>query len=75
MEEKTVREKKKKYGNWTKENSTEAWKEYNKSKQNAERVIYLAKEKKQNECASDLNIQTGLAHGSWATVTSNFCKW
>jgi len=38
-----------------KEKSTEAWKEYKKSKQNAKRVISLAKEKKQKECASDLN--------------------
>jgi len=30
-----VREKKKKYGNWIKEKSTEAWTEYKKSKQNA----------------------------------------
>ena len=35
--------------------STEAWKEYKKSKQNAKRVIFLAKQKKQKECASDLN--------------------
>jgi len=35
--------------------STEAWKEYKKSKQNAKRVISLAKGKKQKECASDLN--------------------
>jgi len=34
---------------------TEAWKEYEKSKQNGKRVISLAKEKKQKECASDLN--------------------
>ena len=38
-----------------KEKSTEAWKEYKKSKQNAKRVISLAKGKKQKECASDLN--------------------
>jgi len=38
-----------------KEKSTEAWKEYKKSKQNAKRVISLAKRKKQNECASNLN--------------------
>jgi len=29
-----VREKKKKYGNWKKENGTESWKEYKKSRQN-----------------------------------------
>jgi len=34
---------------------TEAWKEYKKSKENAKRVISLAKGKKQKECASDLN--------------------
>jgi len=42
-----VREKKKKYGNWKKEKSTEAWTEYKKSKQNANRVICLPKGKKQ----------------------------
>jgi len=31
---KAVREKKKKYGNWKKAKSTQAWKEYKKSKQN-----------------------------------------
>jgi len=31
------------------------WKEYKKSRQNAKRVIASAKEKKQKECASDLN--------------------
>jgi len=39
-----VREKKKK-----------AWKKYKKSRQNAKRAITSAKEKKQKECASDLN--------------------
>ena len=29
--------------------------EYNKSRQSAKRVISLAKEKKQKECANDLN--------------------
>jgi len=48
-----VREKKIKYGNWKRENSTEAWREYKTNRQNAKRVISLAKEKKQNECASD----------------------
>ena len=38
-----------------KEHSTEAWKEYKKSRQNVKRVISSAKEKKQEECASDLN--------------------
>jgi len=47
--------KKKKYGNWKKEKSTEAWKDNNRSRQNAKRVISLAKGKKQKECASDLN--------------------
>ena len=50
-----VREKKKKYGNWKKEKSTEAWKEYKKSKQNARKVILIAKGKKQEEFATDLN--------------------
>jgi len=50
-----VSKKKKKYGNWKKEKSTEAWKEYKKSKQKAKRVISLAKGKKQKECVSDLN--------------------
>ena len=38
-----------------KEKLTKAWKENKKSKQNAKRVIFLAKGKKQKECASDLN--------------------
>ena len=38
-----------------KEKATELWREYKKSRQNAERVISLAKGKKQKECASDLN--------------------
>jgi len=50
-----VREKKIKYGNCKRENLTDAWKEYKKSKQNAKRVIFSAKEKKQKECTSDLN--------------------
>jgi len=50
-----VREKKKKYGNWENEKSTEEWKEYKKSRQNAKRVISLPKEKKQKECVNDLN--------------------
>ena len=50
-----VREKKKKYGKWRKEKSTEAWEEYKKSKQNTKKVISLAKGKKQRECARDLN--------------------
>ena len=33
----------------------EVWKEYKKSRQNAKRVISSATEKKQTECASDLN--------------------
>jgi len=37
------------------ENSTEVWKEYKKSKQNAKSIISSAKEKIQKECASDLN--------------------
>ena len=50
-----VTEKKTKYGNWKKENTTEARKEYKKSRQNAKTVIASAKEKKQEECAGDLN--------------------
>jgi len=50
-----VREKKIKHGNWKRENTTEARKEYNKSRQNAKRVIASAKEKKQKECAGNLN--------------------
>jgi len=50
-----VRAKKKKYGNCKKEKLREAWKEYKKSKQNAKRVISLAKGKKEKKCASDLN--------------------
>ena len=38
-----------------KKKSTEAWKEYNNSRQITKRVISLAKGKKQKECASDLN--------------------
>jgi len=37
-------EKKKKCGNWKKEKSTEAWKEYKKSKQNSE-SYFVSKEK------------------------------
>ena len=43
-----VMEKKIKYVNWKREKSTEAWKEYKKSRQNA-------KEKKQEECAGNLD--------------------
>ena len=49
-----VREKKIKYGNWKRENTTEARK-YKKSRQNSKRVIALAKEKKQKESADNLN--------------------
>jgi len=38
-----------------KKKSTEVWKEYKKSKQSANRIISLAKGKKQKECASDFN--------------------
>jgi len=44
-----------KYENRKRENLIEAWKEYKKSRQNAKSVISSAKEKKQKECASDLN--------------------
>jgi len=50
-----VRGKKIKYGQWKKENTKEASKEYKKSRQNTKRVISSAKEKKQKECANDLN--------------------
>jgi len=50
-----VRKKNIKYGNGKRENSTEAWKEQKKSKQNVKRVISSAKEKKNKKCASDLN--------------------
>jgi len=50
-----VREKKITYRKWKGENSKEAWMEYKKCRQSAKRVISSAKEKKQKECASDLN--------------------
>jgi len=50
-----VREKKIKYRNWKRENSTEAWKEYKKNRLNAKRVISSAKEKKQKEYTRNLN--------------------
>jgi len=53
-----VRENKMKYGNWNIDNSSETWKKYKKSRQNAKRVIASAKEKKQRECASDKMILT-----------------
>jgi len=49
------REKKIKYGKWKKENTKEARMEYKKSRKNAKRVISSAKDKKQKECANDLN--------------------
>ena len=48
-----VREKKIKYGKWKKENTKEGRMQYKKSRQNAKEC--KAKEKKQNECANDLN--------------------
>jgi len=50
-----VREKKMKNGKWKRENTKEARMEYKKSRQNANRVISSAKEKKQKECENDLN--------------------
>jgi len=44
-----------KYGKWKRENTKEARMEHKKSRQNAKRVISSAKEKKQKECANDLN--------------------
>ena len=49
-----VREKKLKYRKWKRDNSKEAWMEYKKCRQSV-KVISSAKEKKQKECASDLN--------------------
>ena len=43
------------YGKLKKENTKEARVEYKKSRQNAKRFISSAKEKKQKECANDLN--------------------
>jgi len=48
--------KKIKYGKWKRENTKEARMEYKKSRQNAKRVISSAQEKKQKECANDLNL-------------------
>jgi len=50
-----VKEKRIKYGKSKRENTKEARTEYKKSRQNAKRVISSAKEKKQKECANDLN--------------------
>jgi len=50
-----VRDKKIKYGKWKKENTKDARMEYRKNRQNAKRVISSAKERKQKECANDLN--------------------
>jgi len=50
-----IRKKKIKYGKWNRENTKEARMEYEKSRQYAKRVISSAKEKKQKECANDLN--------------------
>jgi len=50
-----VRDKKIMYEKWKRENTQEARTEYKKSRQNAKRVISSAKEKKQKECAKDLN--------------------
>jgi len=50
-----VREKKIMYRKWKTENSKEARMEYKKCRQSAKRVISSAKEKKQKECASDMN--------------------
>ena len=50
-----VREMKIRYRKWKRENSKEAWMEYTRCRQSAKRVISSVKEKKQKECASDLN--------------------
>jgi len=44
-----------KYRKWKRENSTEAWKVYENSRQSAKTVIFSAKEKTQKECASIFN--------------------
>ena len=54
------------YGKWKKENTKEARMEYKKSRQNAKRVISSAKEKKQKECANDLND---------SSVKKKFSEW
>ena len=54
-DDETVGQKKIKYGDWKKESSIEAQKEYKKNRQNATIVIASAKDKKQKACASDLN--------------------
>jgi len=74
-----VREKKIKCGNWIRENSTDSWKEYKKSRQNAKRVISSAEEKKQKECASDDGrlysrcVISSMLHGSvtWSVRKEN----
>jgi len=48
-------------------NSTEPWKEYKKRRQNAQRVISSAKEKKQKESASDLNDSEHFSNGKKMT--------
>jgi len=50
-----VREKKIKYRKWKREYLKETWMEYKKCRQSVKRVISSAKEKKQKECASNLN--------------------
>jgi len=75
-----VREKKIKYGNWKRENSTAAWKEYKKNIKNAKRVISSANEKKQKEYASYLMILNIFLTAKQAvkerqgTTGSNFLK-
>ena len=50
-----VRKMKINYGKWKRENTKEARKEYKKNRQNIKRVLSSAKEKKQKECANNLN--------------------
>ena len=47
--------RRRKYEKWRREDTKETRMEYKKSRQNAKRVISSAKEKKQKECANDLN--------------------
>jgi len=53
-----VSERKRKYGNWKKKNRQRHGRS-TRSRQNAKRVISLAKGKKQKECTSDVNDVTG----------------
>jgi len=47
--------KEEKYRNWKKEKSTEAWKEYKKSRQNVKKGYFLSKGKETEGMCNDLN--------------------